>query len=200
MEAVFFTTPADFRAWLEANHDQASELLVGFYKKASGKPSITYPEAVEQALCFGWIDGVRRGIDAERYANRFTPRQPHSHWSQVNIQHVARLTEQGLMHAAGLKAFRERDPKKENQYSFEQESHELSPEYEAQFRANAAAWANFHKFPPSYRKPAIWWVISAKQEATRLKRLATLIEDSAAGRKIKPLTRKSERDQSGKAE
>ncbi len=106
MEATFFATPADFRRWLEANHDQASELLVGFYKKASGKPSITYPQAVDQALCFGWIDGVRRSLDAESYTIRFTPRQPRSIWSQVNIKHVARLTEQGLMHESGLKVFR----------------------------------------------------------------------------------------------
>ncbi len=196
MAVLFFTTPADFRAWLEANHDTASEVMVGFYKKGTGKPSITYPEAVEQALCFGWIDGIRRGIDAESYANRFTPRKPRSHWSQVNIEHVARLTEQGLMHEFGLKVFAERDLSKQNQYSFEQDNPTLPDDYEAQFRANVAAWENFHKFPPSYRKPAIWWVISAKQEATRLRRLTTLIADSAAGRKIKPLTRKSERENS----
>ena len=195
MDATFFESAAEWRAWLEANHDKETEIMVGFYKKASGKPSVTYHEAVEQALCFGWIDGVRRSIDADAYSNRFTPRKPKSHWSQVNIKHVERLTEQGLMHEAGLKAFNDRDPEKQNQYSFERENVQLDPAYEAQFRANAQAWEHFQRRPPSYRKPAIWWVMSAKQEATRQKRLATLIEDSAAGRKIAPLTRKNEREE-----
>lgn len=197
MQVTFFATAADFRAWLEANHDQETALQVGYYKVGTGKPSISYKESVDQALCFGWIDGVRNSIDAESYTIRFTPRKPRSIWSAVNIRRVAELTEMGLMHPAGLKAFTERDPAKANQYSFEQKTDPtLPPEYEAQFRANAAAWAHFQSRPPSYRKPAIWWVISAKQEATRLKRLATLIEDSAAGRKIAPLTRKNEKEQS----
>lgn len=193
MDATFFESAAEWRAWLEANHDTATELMVGFYKKGSGKPSVTYHEAVEQALCFGWIDGVRRSIDADSYTNRFTPRKPRSNWSQVNIRHVERLTEQGLMHEAGLKAFNARDPEKQNQYSFERENARLDPAYEAQFRADAKAWEHFMSRPPSYRKPAIWWVMSAKQEATRQKRLATLIADSAAGRKIAVLRRKNER-------
>jgi uncharacterized protein YdeI (YjbR/CyaY-like superfamily) len=194
MDATFFKSAAEFRQWLEANHNRETELVVGFYKKDSGRQSITYPEAVDQALCFGWIDGVRRSIDEHAYSNRFTPRKARSVWSAVNMKHVARLTEQGLMHPAGLKAFNERDPKRQNQYSNEQQQIELPPEYEAQFRANAEAWAHFQSRPPSYRRTAIWWVISARQEATRLKRLATLIEDSAAGRKIAPLTRKNERE------
>lgn len=193
MEATFFKSAAEWRAWLEANHNQATEVLVGFYKKNSGMQNMTYPEAVDQALCFGWIDGVRRSIDENAYANRFTPRKSRSIWSAVNIKRVGELTEQGLMHPAGLKAFHSRDPKRQNQYSNEQQKIELPPEYEAQFRVNPAAWEHFQSRPPSYRRTAIWWVISAKQEATRLKRLATLINDSEAGRKIAPLTRKSER-------
>jgi uncharacterized protein YdeI (YjbR/CyaY-like superfamily) len=188
MEATFFASEAEWRAWLEANHDTATELVVGFYKVGSGKPSVTYPQAVDQALCFGWIDGVRRSIDGESYSNRFTPRKKDSTWSAVNIKRIGELTEQGKMHAAGLRVFTERDQTKQNRYSNEQEKIELPAEYEAQFRANAAAWEHFQSRPPSYRRTAIWWVISAKQEATRLKRLATLIEDSAAGRKIAALT------------
>ncbi len=194
MDATFFASADEFRAWLAANHDTATELLVGFYKKDSGRQNMTYQQALDQALCFGWIDGVRRTHDADSYTIRFTPRKPTSIWSQVNIKHVERLTAAGLMQPAGLNAFEQRDPAKQNQYSFEREHVQLDPAYEAQFRANEAAWAHFQQRPPSYRKPAIWWVMSAKQEATRLKRLATLIADSAAGRKIAPLTRKSERE------
>jgi uncharacterized protein YdeI (YjbR/CyaY-like superfamily) len=188
MEATFFASEADWRAWLEANHDKASEIIVGFYKVGSGKPSVTYPQAVDQALCFGWIDGVRRSIDGESYSNRFTPRKKGSTWSAVNIKRVGELSEQGKMHAAGLKVFTGRDQSKQNRYSNEQGEIELPAEYEAQFRANTAAWEHFQQRPPSYRRSSIWWVISAKQEATRLKRLATLIEDSANGRKIAALT------------
>ncbi|MCC6804652.1 MAG: YdeI/OmpD-associated family protein [Anaerolineae bacterium] len=194
MDVVFFETADAWRAWLEAHHDTETEVMVGFYRKDSGRQSVTYPEAVEQALCFGWIDGVRRSIDDLSYANRFTPRKPKSNWSQVNIRHVERLTAAGLMHEAGLKAFNERDPEKQNRYSFERENGQLDPAYEAQFRANEKAWAHFMSRPPSYRKPAIWWVMSAKQEATRLKRLATLIDDSAAGRKIAVMRRKNEQE------
>lgn len=192
MDVLFFETAADFRAWLEANHDTETELLVGFYKKGASKTGITYPEAVEQALCFGWIDGVRRSIDAESYLNRFTPRKSRSNWSQVNIRHVERLKAAGQMHPAGLKAYEGRDRRRENQYSFEQASLDLPDEYAAQMRANPAAWAFFQNAPPSYRKPAIWWVVSAKQEATRQRRLATLIADSAAGLRIKLLRRNTD--------
>lgn len=188
MEAIFFASEADWRAWLEANHATGAEIIVGFYKVGTGKPSVTYKEAVDQALCFGWIDGVRRSIDAESYSNRFTPRKKGSTWSAVNIKRVGELSEQGKMHDAGLKVFHERDVSKQNRYSNEQETIELPAEYEAQFRANGAAWEHFTSRPPSYRRTSIWWVISAKQEATRLKRLATLIEDSANGRKIAVLT------------
>ncbi len=191
MDALFFATPAEFRAWLEANYDTQTEVLVGFYKKAVGKPTMTYQESVDQALCFGWIDGIRRSIDSESYSMRFTPRKPHSIWSQINLKHIERLTQDGLMHESGLKTFNERDLSKQNQYSFEQDQDQLvlGDAYEAQLRANPAAWDFFENTaPPAYRKTAIWWVISAKQEATRQKRLATLIEDSAAGRRLKHLT------------
>ncbi len=193
MEPIFFPTAADLRAWFEANHDKIPALQVGYYKVGSGRPSISYKESVDLALCFGWIDSVRHSIDVESYTNRFTPRKPRSIWSAVNIKRISELIEQGQVHPAGLKAFAERDPARQNQYSGEQQNIALPDEYEAQFRANAAAWEHFQQRPPSYRRPAIWWVISAKQEATRRKRLATLIEDSANGRKIGPLTRKNEK-------
>jgi uncharacterized protein YdeI (YjbR/CyaY-like superfamily) len=186
--ATFFETQAELRAWLEANHDKASELWLGIRKKASGLPTVTYKEAVDEALCFGWIDGLAKSIDATSYRQRFTPRRKGSIWSAVNIARVGELTRLGRMHAAGLAAFRQRDPAKTNRYSFEQESIELAAPYEALFRANEQAWAFFQGQPPSYRKPAIWWVMSAKRQETQEKRLATLIADSAAGRRIAPLT------------
>ncbi|MEQ8809486.1 MAG: YdeI/OmpD-associated family protein [Imperialibacter sp.] len=189
MSPTFFPTPSDFRKWLEKNHQQETELLVGFYKKASGKPSITWPESVDQALCFGWIDGIRRSIDEESYSVRFTPRKPKSIWSAVNIKKVAELTKLGLMLPAGLEIFSKREEKWSEGYSFEQNNIALGKEYEAIFEANQMAWQNFNNMAPSYKKPAIWWVISAKQEVTRRKRLATLIEDSAANIKVKHLRR-----------
>jgi len=187
MEPIFFASPAEFRAWLEEHHATASELLVGFYKKGTGKPSLTWPESVDQALCFGWIDGVRKSRDDESYTIRFTPRQAKSTWSIVNIKRVGELIELGLMQPAGLKAFEARDEAKSQEYSYEARSRPLASEYEATFRANAQAWGFFQSQAPSYRKTASWWVMSAKQETTRLKRLATLIDDSAHGRKIGPL-------------
>lgn len=185
MDPIFFPTPADFRTWLEANHDKVSELWVGYYKKSTGKPSMNWPESVDQALCFGWIDGVRKSIDAESYANRFTPRRPGSNWSAINIAKVEALMAQGLMHPAGIAAFEARKEDKSGVYSYEQrENAALSAEQEAQFRANAPAWEFFHSRPGSYRKAAIWWVVSAKQEATRERRMATLIELSAQGELI----------------
>jgi uncharacterized protein YdeI (YjbR/CyaY-like superfamily) len=163
---------------------------VGFYKKGSARPSIAWPEAVDEALCFGWIDGVRRTIDDESYRIRFTPRRPRSIWSAVNVKRVAALTEAGRMTDAGLRAFAARTAARTGVYSFEQRSEPtLSPRDAKRLRANAAAWKFFQAQPPSYRRPATWWVVSAKQEATREKRLATLITDSAAGRRIKPLAR-----------
>lgn len=187
---IFFATPADFRNWLEAHHADHQELWVGYYKKESGRPSITWSESVDQALCFGWIDGIRQSVNAISYMNRFTPRKPTSNWSAVNIKRVAELTALGLMHPAGLKAFAARRAEKSGVYAHEQrQAAALTPDEAAQFCANAAAWAFFQAKPPSYRNPAIWWVVSAKRPETRQQRLQTLIEDSAAGRTIKPLTR-----------
>ncbi len=189
MNPTFFPTPADFRAWLEEHHDEAKELLVGFYKKGSGKPSITWPESVDEALCFGWIDGVRKGIDDESYTIRFTPRKPRSNWSAVNIKRVAELTRLGLMRPAGLKAFEQRVEAKSGVYSFEQgDDVRLEEAHEEQFRANAQAWEFFQAQPPGYRKAAICWVVSAKKAETRLRRLATLIDDSQHGRRVAMLT------------
>jgi uncharacterized protein YdeI (YjbR/CyaY-like superfamily) len=193
-EPTFFATPADFRAWLEEHHASAAELLVGFHKKGSGRPSITWPEAVDQALCFGWIDGVRRSIDDDSYSIRFTPRMPTSTWSAVNVARVEELARQGLMHPAGLEAFARRSPERTATYSYEQRAAAaLDPEQERRLRADAAAWAFFQAQPPWYRRAATWWVVSAKREETRERRLARLIEDSAAARPIGPLTRPGSR-------
>lgn len=192
MKPVFFAAPAEFRGWFEAHHDTLQEVLVGFYKKDSGKPSITWPESVDEALCFGWIDGVRRSLDEISYCIRFTPRKPRSIWSDVNIKRAEELIALGRMQPAGLKAFEQRTEARSRVYAYEQrKTAQFDEEAEQQFRANAAAWDFFQAQPPSYRRTAIWWVISAKQEATRLKRLATLIADSAHGRTIRPLTRPS---------
>jgi uncharacterized protein YdeI (YjbR/CyaY-like superfamily) len=191
MQPRFFATPAEFRAWLEENHESSQEFWVGYYKKGSGKPSLTWPESVDQALCFGWIDGLRRSIDDISYANRFTPRKPRSNWSAVNIKRVEELTRLGLMRPAGLKAFAARSGERSGVYSFEQPgSVELGEEYEGRFRADEAAWAFFQAQAAWYRRTATWWVISAKKEETRQKRLATLIDDSAQGRTIAQLTRR----------
>ena len=184
MNVTFFETPAHFRAWLEANHATAAELWVGYYRKGVARPSLTWPESVDQALCFGWIDGVRRRIDDESYTNRFTPRRRGSNWSLVNIRKVQELTEQGLMHPAGLAAFEARDPDKSQEYSYENRPQGLDELYEAELRRHPAAWQYWETQPPHYRKGAAHWVMSAKREETRQKRLAALIADSAAGRWI----------------
>jgi uncharacterized protein YdeI (YjbR/CyaY-like superfamily) len=191
MEPVFFATPAEFRAWLEEHHDERTELLVGFYKKGTGKPSITWPESVDQALCFGWIDGVRRSLGADAYTIRFTPRKPNSVWSTANVKRANELVELGQMRQAGLRAFEARTERRVGIYSYEQarDAARLDPEQEREFRANPAAWEWFERQPPWYRRGATWWVVSAKREETRKRRLATLIEDSANGRTIGPLTR-----------
>ena len=188
MDVTFFESPSGFRTWLEQNHDATQELWVGFYKKSSGKPSITWPEAVDEALCFGWIDGVRKSIDESSYTIRFTPRKAGSIWSAVNIKRVGELSQLGRMQPEGLKAFEKRVEKKSGLYSYENAA-ELDEAYEQQFRANKKAWDFFQARPASYRRAAIWWVVTAKKEETKLKRLATLIEDSEHGRTIAPLTR-----------
>jgi len=185
---TFFATPDEFRAWLEAHHETETELVVGFHKKGSGRPSITWPESVDQALCFGWIDGIRRSLDEESYTIRFTPRKPRSTWSAVNINRARELIDEGLMRPAGLAAFEARADDRSAIYSYEQRhSAVLPPEMEERFRANRAAWRFFEAQPPSYRKTAIYWVTSAKKVETRQKRLTTLIEDSANGRRISQL-------------
>jgi uncharacterized protein YdeI (YjbR/CyaY-like superfamily) len=185
----FFAEPQDFRAWLKKHHVTAEELLVGFRRKGSGLPSITWPESVDQALCFGWIDGIRRGIDDANYTIRFTPRRSGSTWSAKNISRVGELTEMGLMHPAGLAAFERRTEARSRVYSFEQETIALGRAYEQRFRADPAAWMFFKDQPPSYRKAVTWWVLSAKKEETRLRRLDVLIVDSANGRRIRQMTR-----------
>lgn len=189
MRPKFFATSAGFRRWLETNHDKAEELYVGFYKKASGKPSITWSEAVDQALCFGWIDGVRKSIDESSYMNRFTPRRPRSTWSAVNVAKVRELTRRGLMHPAGMAAFEKRSDDRTATYSFEQrEAAKFDKELERRFRANKDAWSWFQTQPPGYKKTATHWVMSAKRQETRDRRLTILIDDSAEGRRIAQLT------------
>lgn len=186
MRPHYFASPAVWRAWLARNHGTCDEIWVGFHKRAAGKPSLTWPEAVDQALCYGWIDGVRKRVDAGRYTIRFTPRRPGSNWSAVNIKRVAGLRKQGLMRAAGLRAFETRDPART--YSYEQRrTATLGPAYEELFRAEPRAWEFFKAQAPWYRRTLSWWVISAKQEATRLRRLGVLIARSAEGRGVPPL-------------
>ena len=192
MNPTFFATPDEFRAWLERHHETTPELLVGFYKKGSGKPSITWPESVDEALCFGWIDGIRRTIDDESYSIRFTPRRARSIWSNVNIKRVAALTELGRMRPAGLRAFAALDEKRAGIYRYEHQQQTEPPlarAYTAKFKANKKAWTFFAAQPPGYRKLATRFVMSAKKEETRLKRLERLIKDSADGRRIGLLNR-----------
>lgn len=190
-EPTYFPTPADFRVWLAEHHATETVLWVGFHKKGTGRPSITWPEAVDEALCFGWIDGVRLSVDADSYKMRFTPRTARSNWSAVNVRRVADLIAQGRMQHAGLRAFEARREEQTGLYGYEQPPDAaFTPEQEAQFRANQAAWDFFQAQAAWYRRTATWWVISAKQEVTREKRLATLISDSAEGRTLRHLSRK----------
>ena len=184
MNPKFFPTPSAFRKWLAANHTKAKELVVGFYKKGSGKSSITWPESVDEALCFGWIDGVRNSIDEESYRIRFTPRKPSSVWSAVNIRNVERLIKEKRMQPAGLKAFEARKENRSGIYAYEQRSPELVEPYAGIFKRNKAAWKFFQAQPPYYRKTMNWWIVSAKQEGTRSKRLDKLIEESAKGKRL----------------
>jgi uncharacterized protein YdeI (YjbR/CyaY-like superfamily) len=188
MKPVFFADREAFRAWLEEHHATAKELWMGMYKKGSGRPSITWPEAVDEALCFGWIDGVRQRIDDESYMNRFTPRRPNSNWSAVNVRRVQELTRQRRMRPAGLKAFRERRDDKTATYSYEQRHQaKLDPAQERRFRSRKKAWDWFQTQPKGYRTTAVYWVMSAKRPETRERRLDTLIEDSAKGLRVPPL-------------
>ncbi len=183
----YFRTSGEFRKWLEKNHDKVDELWLGIYKKGATKKGITYREAVDVALCFGWIDGLTKSVDAASYMQRFTPRRAKSVWSAVNIKRVEQLKRAGLMHPAGEKVFAHRDPKRTGLYSFENQPQSLPPALEKRFRAKRKAWEFFQAQPPGYRRTAIWWVVSAKRDETKERRLQTLIEDSAAGRRIKQL-------------
>ena len=189
MEMTFFKSSSEFRVWLEANHGSTQELRLGFYKKSAPEKGITYREALDQALCYGWIDGMRKSVDEASYTIRFTPRRPKSVWSAVNIKRFGELLELGWVQPPGLQTFNERDQKRSGLYSYEQRSHGLDDGYEKQLKANTKAWDFFQAQPPWYQRTASWWVMSAKKEETRLKRLATLIEDSENGRPIPALTR-----------
>jgi len=185
MKVRYFKSANDFRRWLEKNHATTQELWVGYCKKSSQQPSITWPESVDEALCFGWIDGIRKSVDDLRYTIRFTPRRRGSIWSAVNIKRAQELSDKGLMKPHGMAAF---DARKENRsgiYSYEQRSASLDGHYEKTLRQNKAAWDFFYAQPPSYRKAIGWWVVSAKQEPTRLKRLEKLIRESARRKRLR---------------
>ena len=184
MDPKFFKTPSAFRKWLAANHAKAKELWVGFYTKKAGKPSINWPESVDEALCFGWIDGLRKNVDEESYKIRFSPRKPTSIWSAVNIRNAEKLIKEQRMQQAGLKAYQARKENRSGIYSYEQRSPELVEPYLGKLKRNKAAWKFFDAQPAGYRKQMSWWVVSAKQEETRLKRLEKLIAESAAGRRL----------------
>ncbi len=181
----FFPTPAAFRKWLAANHAKSTELWVGFYKKGSGKPSIDWPQSVDEALCFGWIDGIRKSVDEESYKIRFTPRKPDSVWSAINMRNVERLIKEKRMQPAGMKAWQARKEARSGIYSYEQRPQELVEPYAGTFKKNKAAWKFFQAQPPGYRKQMTWYVVSARQEATRLKRLEHLIAKSALGERLR---------------
>lgn len=181
---LYFASAAKLRAWFANSHATARELWVGFYKKDSGTPSITYPEALDEALCVGWIDGVRKRVDDDRYVIRFTPRKPGSYWSAVNTRKAEALLRQGRMTPAGRAVFAVRDATRTQKYSFEREAATWPPAFERAFRKNRPAWDFFQARSPSYRRMATWFVVSAKKDETRLKRLATLIAASARGRRL----------------
>jgi len=185
-KATVFASAAEFRAWLAANHATGTELWVGYYKKGVPKTSVTYKESVDEGLCFGWIDGVGRRIDDEVHANRFTPRTKRSTWSTINVARMGELIAAGRAHPAGIRAFEARTADNTGIYSYENRPADLPREYLASLKANAAAWSWWQSQTPGYRRAATWWVISAKQEATRDRRMAELIADSAGGRPIKP--------------
>lgn len=184
MNPIFFASPAEFGDWLQANHAKASEVLVGYYKVSTGKPSLTWEQSVDEALCYGWIDGVRRSLGAESYTIRFTPRKAGSIWSNKNLASVERLISTGRMQPAGLAAYQARRADRSGIYSFELDQTGLSAEMEANFKSQAAAWDFFNKQPPGYQKTMRHWVTSAKKEETQRKRLERLIEMSAAGQRV----------------
>lgn len=187
-EVVFFKTSAEFRKWLKANHDSARDIWVGLYKGKSSTKGITYSEALDEALCYGWIDGALRSFDKETWTKRFTPRKPGSIWSRVNVRHVERLMKLGQMQPAGLKAFNERRADKTGIYSYEQDGANFGKEYEKKFKSNKRAWGFFKEQAASYRKTATHWVMRAKKEETRVKRLDELIEESGRGMRLAQFT------------
>jgi uncharacterized protein YdeI (YjbR/CyaY-like superfamily) len=181
IKPTFFANQSDFRKWLKKNHKKETDLLVGFYKVDSGKPSMTWSQSVDEALCFGWIDGMRKSIDKESYQIRFSQRKPTSIWSANNIKKVEALTKKGLMQPAGLASFEKRTESKSKLYSYEKEEAKLTQDFKKQFKANKKAWDYFQALAPSYKKISLHWVMRAKQEATRVNRLKKLIADSAKG-------------------
>jgi uncharacterized protein YdeI (YjbR/CyaY-like superfamily) len=185
MKPIFFKTPTEFREWLQENHQTEKEVIVGFYKLSSGKPSLTWSESVDEALCFGWIDGVRRSIDHESYCNRFTPRKKSSNWSTVNINKMEVLIQQGKMTQAGLDIFQHRKDSKTSIYSYENDARQLSPDLEKLFKSQENAWQFFSSQAAYYQKTMIGWIMSAKQESTRLSRLEKTIAASAENRRMR---------------
>lgn len=181
---IFFPTQDDFRDWLESHHDKETELIVGFYKVDSGKPSMNWSESVDQALCFGWIDGVRRSVDKESYCIRFTPRRITSNWSAINIKKIEELSKAGLMKPAGLKAFSLRKENKSEVYSYENDTTILDSNYEIRFRENQKAWEFFMKQAHSYRKAILRWIMGATQEKTRQSRLEKTIKESEQQKRV----------------
>ena len=188
MKPTFFETPAKFRAWLQKHHKTADELWVGYRKKHTGRASITWQESVDEALCFGWIDGIRKSIDADSYMNRFTPRRTGSFWSAINTRRAGELITEGRMRAAGRRAFEARDAAKTTTHSMQRASAHLDRQREAQFQKNRAAWEFFEAQPPGYKRMAIWWVMSAKREETRTGRFTQLMALSASHRRLIPMS------------
>ena len=191
MKPIFFKSPADFRKWLEKHHATEQELLVGFYKKGSGKPSIDWPQSVDEALCFGWIDGVRKSLGQEGYTIRFTPRRARSIWSQVNLRHMKRLLAAGRVKPPGRAAYEQRDEARTRRYAFERDAVAFDPAQRKAFASNRQAWAFFQAQPPSYRKTVTWWVVQARKEETRQRRLEALIACCARGERVPLLAPKA---------
>jgi len=185
MKPIFFSNPQEFRKWLEENHQMKSELLVGYYKVATKKPSMSWSESVDEAICFGWIDGIRKSIDQESYCNRFTPRNPKSNWSAVNIKKVEELTRLGKMHPSGIAAFEKRRGDKSVVYSYENKPEKLDDEMTLKFQQTPAAWSFFIAQAPSYKKTMFYWVMNAKQKATQFARLEKLIKASESGNRVR---------------
>ena len=184
MKLKYFRSASEFRRWLEVNHARLSEIWVGFFKKYSGKDGLTYAEAVDEALCFGWIDGLKKRVDELSYTHRFTPRKPKSNWSRINIQHVERLKKAGRMTPAGLEAYAAREPQRSGVYSFENAPRKLTAADEKQFKADKTAWEFFQQQPPGYQRLAIWWVVNAKKPGTRARRLGQLIAESRKAHRL----------------